>query len=96
MAILSFGDEGTRQFFLSGIPPRKAGWAIVRAVAMRKLDMIRYAADLKDLRSPPANRLESLKGDLKGSYSIRINDRWRVVFQWTRDGAAVVRIADYH
>lgn len=58
--------------------------------------MLHYAADLRDLRSPPGNRLEALKGDLKGYPSIRINDQWRVVFRWTETGPEKVRIADTH
>ena len=65
-------------------------------VANRKLTMISQANCLKDLRSPPANRLEALKGDLAGCYSIRINDQWRIVFGWDRDGAEEVVIVDYH
>jgi len=58
--------------------------------------MLHYAFKLSDLRSPPGNRLEALKGRLEGSYSIRINGRWRVVFAWTTEGPSKVRIADYH
>jgi len=58
--------------------------------------MLHYAAKLTDLKSPPGNRLESLKGDLRGCYSIRINEQWRVVFEWSPDGASNVRIPDYH
>ena len=54
------------------------------------------AADLQDLRSPPGNRLEELKGSLRGHHSIRINDQWRIVFRWTTAGPADVRILDYH
>ncbi len=60
---------------------------------MRQLEI---AGRLNDLRIPPANRLEALKGDRVGQYSIRINDRWRVCFQWTEAGAEDVEIADYH
>jgi toxin HigB-1 len=67
-----------------------------REVATRKLDMIRYADRLIDLRSPPANRLEPLKGELRGFYSIRINERWRIIFRWTPSGATDVDIVDYH
>ncbi|MBI2931541.1 MAG: type II toxin-antitoxin system RelE/ParE family toxin [Planctomycetes bacterium] len=96
MAIRSFGDKSTEEFHFTGRPPKKAGWAGIAAVAKRKLDMIRYASDLRDLRSPPSNRLEALKSDLKGCHSIRINDQWRGVFRWTSAGAEDVRIADYH
>ncbi|MBI3179685.1 MAG: type II toxin-antitoxin system RelE/ParE family toxin [Deltaproteobacteria bacterium] len=54
------------------------------------------ASELRDLRVPPANRLELLKGNLTGLYSIRVNDQWRVVFRWTSDGATDVDVVDYH
>ena len=70
--------------------------ANLQNVARRKLRMLDMAANLMDLRSPPGNRLEALKGDRKGRHSIRINDQWRVCFVW-RDGAAhEVEIVDYH
>lgn len=58
--------------------------------------MLHYAANLSDLRSPPGNRLEVLRGRLRGLHSIRINDQWRLVFQWTAEGPARVQITDYH
>jgi proteic killer suppression protein len=64
-------------------------------VAARKLDMLDAAASLGDLRSPPGNRLEALKGDRAGQHSIRINDRWRICFVW-KDDAEHVEIVDYH
>ncbi len=68
----------------------------IAKVARRKLIQIADAAELRDLASPPGNRLEALKGDLAGKHSIRINDQWRVVFRWTRDGQEEVEICDYH
>jgi proteic killer suppression protein len=65
-------------------------------VVARKLDMLDYAADLSDLRSPPGNRLEALKGDLAGLYSLRINDQWRILFRWTVSGPIDVDVRDYH
>jgi proteic killer suppression protein len=65
-------------------------------VAERKLDMVHYAEKLSDLKSPPGNRLEGLRGDRAGQHSIRINDQYRVCFRWTADGAADVEITDYH
>ena len=65
-------------------------------VARRKLIMVDAAAVLEALNSPPGNRLEALKGDLAGKYSIRINDQWRVVFRWTDAGPEDVEIIDYH
>ena len=58
--------------------------------------MIDYAAALNDLTSPPGNRLEALRGDLKGFHGIRINDQWRIVFRWTADGPEDVDVRDYH
>ena len=68
---------------------------IVR-IACRKLDMLDAASNLQDLRIPPANRLEALKGDRMGQHSIRINDQWRLCFVWRVDGARDVEIVDYH
>ncbi len=65
-------------------------------VARRKLVMVNNAVRLDDVKSPPGNRLEALKGDLAGKHSIRINNQWRVVFRWTRDGPDDVEIVDYH
>lgn len=68
----------------------------LRRVARRKLQYLHEAADLRDLKSPPGNRLEGLKGDRKGFHSIRINDQWRVVFRWSGGNAFDVQIVDYH
>ena len=68
----------------------------IRAVALRKLDMLDAAVDLRDLRSPPGNRLEALQGNRAGQYSIRINDRWRICFIWHDGAAEDVEIVDYH
>jgi proteic killer suppression protein len=62
----------------------------------RKLKMVDAAARLEDLRVPPGNRLERLKGDRKGRHSIRVNDQWRVCFRWEADGPHGVEIVDYH
>jgi proteic killer suppression protein len=69
---------------------------MVVAPALVKLDMLDAASELKDLKSPPGNRLETLKGDLKGFHSIRVNDQWRVVFRWQDNMARDVRLMDYH
>ncbi|MAU22948.1 MAG: Killer protein [Martelella sp.] len=79
----------------SGKAPKGFPADIVRA-AIRKLTMIDNAYALNDLRSPPGNRLEALKGNRKGQYSIRINDQWRICFVWTDGGAEDVEIVDYH
>ena len=96
MAIQSFSDKATEEFFISGRLKPRAGWRSVRRIVKRKLDMLHYAARLGDLRSPPGNRLEALKGTLGGYHSIRINDQWRIVFSWTDAGPTRVRVVDYH
>jgi proteic killer suppression protein len=65
-------------------------------VALRKLTILDAAVNLDDLRSPPGNRLEALKGDRRGQHSIRINDQWRICFTWTDTGAEDVEIVDHH
>ena len=96
MAIVSCADRKTEEFFLTGKVHTRAGWKAVSDVAARKLDMLEYAHLLLDLRSPPGNRLEALRGDKAGLHSIRINDQWRIVFRWTESGPADVAICDYH
>jgi proteic killer suppression protein len=64
--------------------------------AERRLRAVANAADLRDLRSPPGNHLEALKGDRAGQHSIRINEQWRICFRWTEAGAEDVEIVDYH
>ena len=96
MAIHGFVQTELENFFITGQVPRRAGWSRVAKVAKRKLDMLDYAHKIEDLRSPPGNRLEALKGDLAGFHSIRINDRWRVVFRWADAGPTEVDIVDYH
>ena len=95
--ILSFGDRATEDLFhdrqtnrVRRYPPE-----ILRP-ALQQLDMLNAARDLRDLRSPPGNRLELLKGSLKDFYSVRINNRWRLVFRWEMAEAHEVRIVDYH
>jgi len=70
--------------------------ADIQQVAYRKLRMLNNAQNLQDLRVPPANRLEKLKGDRAGQYSIRINERWRICFRWRGGDAYDVEIVDYH
>ena len=96
MPIQGFATEAVRRFFEEGAVPAKAGWGRVAQVATRKLDVLDYAESLRDLASPPGNRLEALKGRLKRFHSIRINDQWRVVFRWTNAGPTDVDIVDYH
>ena len=92
--IRSFADRATERLFRNGDCP--ARWRAFEAVALRKLDMVDAATAPADLRSPPGNRLEMLKGERAGQYSIRINRQWRLCFRWTSDGPADVEIVDYH
>lgn len=71
-------------------------FAHIASVARRKLRQLQIAAQLSDLRVPPGNRLEALKGDRAGQYSIRINDQFRLCFRWTDTGLEDVEIVDYH
>jgi proteic killer suppression protein len=70
--------------------------ADIQRIAARKLKMLNGAVELNDLRVPPANRLEALKGSRKGQHSIRINDQWRMCFRWHKGNASDVQIVDYH
>jgi proteic killer suppression protein len=78
-----------------GEPSRKLP-ADIQDVARRKLRYLNNARTLRDLRIPPANRMEALKGDRIGQHSIRINDQWRICFRWTDAGPDDVEIVDYH
>ena len=93
MVIVSFADKET-EHLASGRRVRRL--ASVESVARRKLRQLEIAGRLDDLRVPPGNRLEALKGDRKGQMSIRINDQWRVCCRWTEAGPADVEIVDYH
>lgn len=75
---------------------RMARWINIERVALRKLEQLDWSAVLEDLRVPPGNRLEALKGDRRGQYGIRINDQWRLCFVWTAAGAKDVEIVDHH
>lgn len=93
MAILSFKCADTEALFKR---ERVRCFVNIEAVARRKLNALHAAIDLRDLTSPPGNRLEALKRDRAGQHSIRINDQWRVCFVWTAQGAKDVEIVDYH
>ncbi|MCH2533125.1 MAG: type II toxin-antitoxin system RelE/ParE family toxin [Bdellovibrionales bacterium] len=95
--ICSFGDKTARDIFhgTSSRFSRKLSNEL-HAAAVRKLDQLNTASKLVDLKVPPSNRLEPLRGDLKGFHSIRINDQWRVVFRWSNAGPEEVQIMDYH
>lgn len=96
--ILSFKDVGTQDIFNgeNTKSARKNCPQTLFDVAFRKLDQIDSAVELNDLRVPPGNRLELLKGDRTGQHSIRINDQYRICFIWTNNGATEVEIVDYH
>lgn len=91
--IQSFRDSETHLFFLDKKIPRLKS---VERVAMRKLIQLNNAAKLDDLAVPPGNRLEALKGNLKGYHSIRINQKLRIIFRWTDHGPNDVAILNYH
>ena len=93
MTIRSFLCGDTQAIYEGKRPKR---FRNIEHVAQRKLQMLDDAVELKDLRSPPGNRLEALHGDRAGQYSIRINDQWRVCFVWTAAGPDCVEIVDYH
>ncbi|MGV1872813.1 type II toxin-antitoxin system RelE/ParE family toxin [Agrobacterium rosae] len=92
--IRSFNDAMT-EAVAEGKSPKGFPADIVKAT-IRKLTMLNAAHDLEDLRSPPGNRLEALKGNRVGQHSIRINDQWRICFIWKDGGAEDVEIVDYH
>jgi toxin HigB-1 len=94
VVIESFADEQTAAVF-DGIEVRRLPGQI-QPIARRKLKMIDAAARLDELRVPPGNRLEALKGKRKGQWSIRVNDQWRICFQWADGAAREVAIVDYH
>lgn len=91
--IVGFRCDDTRALFETG---RSRRFSAIADVAMRKLAMLDAAATLAFLASPPGNRLEALKGDRRGQYSIRVNDQFRLCFRWTPEGATDVEIVDYH
>ncbi len=96
MSIRSFKDPATADLYhgRSSARARRFPQSIV-SIALRKMDVLNAAHKLDDLRSPPGNRLEALKGDLAGYHSIRVNDQWRITFRWI-DGAHDVSLVDYH
>ena len=92
--ILSFGSKETEKIWrgerVKSLPLE------IQQVGRRKLRMLHNSNALVDLRVPPSNRLEKLSGKLREFYSIRINDQWRIVFEWQNNNATEVKIADYH
>lgn len=92
--IISFGSKETEQIWY-GIRVKKMPIEI-QNVGRRKLRMLNNSQDILDLRIPPSNRLEKLTGKLNEFYSIRINDQWRIIFNWEKGNASEVEIIDYH
>lgn len=92
--IKSFGDRDTERLFLRETVRRYP--SDLQRTMLRKLVVVDAAESLDDLRSPPGNRLEKLKGDHAGQHSIRINDQWRICFRWKDGDAHEVEIVDYH
>ena len=92
--IQSFADKDTERLWnrerVRSIDSR------IHSVALRKLRQLGYAQTLDELRIPPGNRLEALKGDRRGQFSVRINDQWRICFRWSAAGPEEVEIVDYH
>ncbi len=91
--IRSFGDKRTEALFKDNFVSDFQG---IARTTKRKLEAINAAVRLEDLQVPPSNRLESLKGNLKGFHSIRINNQWRVIFKWLDGDAHKVSVVDYH
>ena len=92
--IKSFADRRTKDLF--GRERVKGLSDEIQRAALRKLLILDAAAGVEDLRIPPGNRLEALRGDLRGFHSIRVNDQWRIVFRWSDGHANDVRMIDYH
>lgn len=92
--IVSFGDKDTEKLYITGKSKRIPSTII--NVALRKLDYLNRAKTLQDLEAPPGNRLEALKGSLKGKHSIRINNQFRIVFKFSSGEAYAVEVIDYH
>ena len=92
--IQGFRCDDTRKVFEGNRPRRLPGNLL--GVMQRKLKLLDAAVKLEELRVPPGNRLEALKGNRKGQHSIRVNDQWRVCFMWRNNGPSEVEIVDYH
>lgn len=92
--IQSFNDKETEKIY-NRMYSKKFPNEIQR-IAFRKLRMVNRALNINDIRVPPSNRLEKLKGKREGLYSIRINDQWRICFEWNGNDAFKVEIVDYH
>ena len=95
--IVGFGEKATEDLY-NGITSARTRRipSDIRQRALDRLTALNAAARLDDLRSPPSNRLEQLRGDLAGFWSIRVNDQWRIIFKWTDGQASEVSLTDYH
>jgi toxin HigB-1 len=96
--IRSFRDQPTEDVY-NGVHSKKARKVLppdLWGIAFRKLDQLNRVTHLDELKAPPGNRLEALRGDRKGQHSIRINDQYRICFEWADNGAHNVEITDYH
>lgn len=92
--VVSFGDKTTQKIWDG---ERVKGFSTeIQEIARRKLRMLNNSSDIKDLMIPPSNRLEKLKGNLKDFYSIRVNDQFRIIFNWNNGNASNVELIDYH
>jgi proteic killer suppression protein len=91
--IVSFADAETANVFLTG---RSRRFGKLAKIAARRMAEIDFAKALDELSIPPGRRLEKLRGDREGQYSIRVNDQYRICFRWSKDGAHDVEIVDYH
>jgi toxin HigB-1 len=91
--ILSFSCKETEKIFHR---KKSAKYKNIEHVALRKLTMLNAANNINDLRVPPGNHLEKITGNLKGKYSIKINDQWRIIFEWAEGNVSNVYISDYH
>lgn len=92
---MRFADRDIEEYWLGGRVPRRVPPEVRKRLA-RKLQLLDAAAELQELRVPPSNRLEKLQGDRAGSYSIRVNDQWRLIFDWHGGEAHNVAFVDYH
>ena len=92
--IRTFKDKEAEKIFKGRFSKRLP--QTIHHIAERKLILLHQSTNLNDLRVPPSNRLEALKGNRRGQHSIRINDQWRICFEWNEDGVYAVEIVDYH
>jgi len=92
--IVSFGSKETKKIW-EGERVKKFT-ADLQEIARRKLRMLNNSQNIADLQIPPSNRLEKLKGNLKGYYSIRVNDQWRIIFKWDKGNASDAELLNYH